>query len=133
MSEARPVTRPSLLAGWSSDSATFAVVVVATAAVWGHTVDEMRIGEMSAVPAGVLNLVLLARWRALGGRSRAWMALLFGLFWTITVIPYHVLPLLQGVTTWQNFSGLSRVVGGVAMAAAGWLSLRHRGAREGRR
>jgi hypothetical protein len=50
------------------------------------------------------------------------MTLIFGLFWTITVIPYHVIPLLQGLTTWQNVSGLLRVLGGLAMIAAGaWI------------
>lgn len=87
--------------------------------MWGHTIDEVRIGELSAVPAGILNLGLLASWRRLPSGWRGALAVLFGLFWTLTVVPYHVVPLFQGVVTWQNISGLLRVVGGVAMTAAG--------------
>jgi hypothetical protein len=126
MSEGRAVAQPSLATRWTSDAATFGIVIAATAAVWGHTIDEIRIGEMSAIPAGILNLALVSRWRGLGLRSRGWLSLLFGLFWTITVIPYHVVPLLQGVTTWQNVSGLLRVVGGIAMVGAGAVVLRAR-------
>lgn len=104
---------------WTTDAAAFGLVAAGTAAVWGHTIDEIRIGEFSAIPAGILNLALIAGWGHLRHRSRAWLSLLFGLWWTLTVIPYHVLPLLQGVTTWQNFSGLLRVVGGAAMMFAG--------------
>lgn len=110
-----------------SEAAAFAAMAAATAAVWGHTVDEIRIGELSAIPAGVVNIGLLARWRHLGNRPRAWLAVVFGLFWTITVIPYHVVPLVQGLVTWQNVSGLLRVVGGIAMAVTGTALLRNRG------
>lgn len=104
---------------WTSDAAMFGVMAAATATVWGHTIDEIRIGELSAIPAGALNLGLLVAWGRLGTRSRGWSSLLFGLFWTVTVVPYHVVPLLQGVATWQNFSGLLRVIGGAAMIFAG--------------
>ena len=124
--------RSDVLAGrawWriDHDAATFGLVVAATAAVWGHTIDEIRIGELSAIPAGVLNLALVLGWGRLGARARRWSTLSFGLFWIVTVIPYHVLPLLHGITTWQNFSGLLRVIGGVAMIFAGIrLSLERR-------
>jgi LPXTG-motif cell wall-anchored protein len=42
------------------------------------------------------------------------------------VIPYHVLPLLEGAVTGQNVSGLSRLVGGAAMVALGIAILRRR-------
>lgn len=101
-------------------------LLTATAAAWGHTIDEIRIGELSAIPAGVLNLGLVAGWSRLGPRWRGWLAVVFGLFWTLTVIPYHVVPLMQGVTTWQNVSGLLLVIGGVAMTAAGIQILRNK-------
>lgn len=104
---------------WATDAAAFGLVAAGTAAVWGHTIDEMRVGELSAIPASALNLALLAGWFRLKPGSRAWLSLLFGLWWTLTVIPYHVLPLLQGVTTWQNVSGMLRVIGGAAMIFAG--------------
>lgn len=104
---------------WASEAATFGLVIAGTAAVLAHTIDEIRIGELSAIPASTLNLALLAGWTRLKSGSRAWLSLLFGLWWTVTVIPYHVLPLMQGVTTWQNFSGLLRVLGGGAMVFAG--------------
>lgn len=104
---------------WVSDAATFGIVALGTAAVWGHTIDEIRIGELSALPASTLNLGLLAGWTRLNRGSRGWLSLLFGLWWILTVIPYHVLPLMQGVATWQNFSGLLRVIGGAALIFAG--------------
>lgn len=114
----------SLLRPWLlSEAVAFGIIMAATAAAWGHTIDEIRIGELSAIPAGALNIGLIARWRRLHPRSRGWLSILFGLFWTITVIPYHVVPLVQGVATWQNFSGLLRVVGGTAMTGAGLMLL----------
>ena len=128
-SEGSSVARvASFWRGQTLDWTTFGVVVVATAAVWGHTIDEIRIRELSAIPAGALNLALIARWRHLRIRTRGWLTLVFGLFWTITVIPYHVIPLLQGMTTWQNVSGLLRVWGGLAMIVAGVRMLRARSA-----
>ena len=61
MSEARAVAQTSSLARWTSDAATFGIALAATALVWGHTLDEIRVGEMSAIAAGVLNLALVAR------------------------------------------------------------------------
>ncbi len=128
MDESHPSgAQPSGVAQWwTTEAATFAIMVVATAAVWGHTVDEIRIGELSAIPAGVLNLGLLASWHRLASRARGWLALLFGVFWAVTVIPYHVMPLMQGLATWQNISGLLRVIGGVTMTAAGIQTLRNK-------
>lgn len=112
---------------WASEAAAFGLVIAGTAAVLAHTIDEIRIGELSAAPASMLNLALLAGWTRLKSGSRAWLSLLFGLWWIVTVIPYHVLPLLQGVTTWQNFSGLLRVIGGAAMVFAGLRVFLERG------
>lgn len=63
MNESRSsIAQPSSFArSWTSDAATF-LVVVGTAAAWGHTIDDIRIGELSAIPAGFLNLGLLAAW-----------------------------------------------------------------------
>lgn len=52
---------------------------------------------------------MIAAWRRLTSRRQGWLSLLFGLFWTLTVIPYHVVPLVQGLVTWQNISGMLRV------------------------
>ncbi len=95
------------------------LVAAATAATWLHTIDEIRIGEFTAVPFGAANLALLAVWSRLGRPWRAVSAIAFGLFWGLAVIPYHVLPLLGGTVTGQHVSGLSRLVGGAAMVAVG--------------
>lgn len=126
MSQVESVAGASLFARRATDAAILGLMVAATAAVWGHTIDEIRIGELSAVPAGTLNLGLVVAWRRLSPAWRGWLALLFGLFWTITVVPYHVVPLVQGIVTWQNISGLLRVIGGVGMVGAGLLVLRER-------
>ena len=98
----------------------------ATLAAWAHTVDEMRIGELIAVPFGVVNAALVGVWPRLSSGWRALTTIAFGLFWGLAVIPYHVLPLLGGAVTWQNVSGLSRVVAGVLMVALGGAILRRR-------
>jgi hypothetical protein len=104
------------------------VVAAATLAAWAHTIDEIRIGELIAVPFGVANLALLAGWPRMGSGWRALTSILFGLFWGLAVIPYHVAPLLAGAVTGQNVSGLSRLVGGAAMVAVGVAILRRRAA-----
>ena len=103
-----------------------AVFAVATLAAWGHTIDEMRIGEFIAVPFGVANAAALAAWPRLGLRGRAWTSIAFGIFWGLAVIPYHFVPLLSGQVTGQHVSGLLRVVAGVAMVALGIALLRRR-------
>jgi hypothetical protein len=51
----------------------------------------------------------------------------FGLFWGLAAIPYHVVPLIGGAVTWQNVSGLARIVAGVAMVTLGIsIALRRR-------
>ena len=95
------------------------VLALATVAVWGHTADEIRIGEYVAVPFGLATCALLAGWPRMRARSRGAGALLLGLLWAVAVIPYHIVPLSQGVVTWQNVSGVLRIVGGVPMAALG--------------
>jgi hypothetical protein len=117
---------PRSLFSWSAEKYEFALFAVATIAAFAHTVDEMRIGVLSAVPFAVLNLALLAGWPLLGSGWRAWGSIAFGLFWGLTVIPYHVLPLLEGTVTGQNVSGLSRLVAGVAMVGLGATMLRRR-------
>ena len=110
---------------WTRDRA---ILAVATLAVWGHTADEIRIGEYVAVPFGVATLALLAGWSRLGRAARGWAALLLGLLWAVAVIPYHIVPLLEGIVTWQNVSGVLRIVGGVPMALLGLRELlRQRG------
>jgi hypothetical protein len=103
-----------------------ALFAVATLAAWAHTIDEVRIGELIAVPFGVANAALLAAWPRLRPGWRAATSILFGLFWAVAVIPYHVAPLLGGTVTGQNVSGLFRVVGGAAMVALGVAILRRR-------
>lgn len=102
------------------------VLFVATLAVWGHTVDEIRIGEYVAVPLGVVTLALLAGWSRMHRAWRGWAALLVGLIWALAVIPYHIVPLIEGVVTWQNVSGVLRVIGGVPMALLGLRELSRR-------
>lgn len=91
----------------------------ATLAAWTHTIDEMRIGELVAVPFGLLNAALVAVWPRLSTRSRAGASIACGLFWGLAAIPYHVAPLVAGHSTWQNFSGLTRVVAGLTMVGLG--------------
>ena len=98
----------------------------ATLAAWAHTIDEIRIGELIAVPFGVANVALLAAWQRLSTGRKALTSILFGLFWGLAVVPYHVVPLLQGSVTGQNVSGLSRLAGGAAMVALGVAILRRR-------
>jgi hypothetical protein len=98
----------------------------ATLAAWAHTIDEIRIGELIAVPFGVANVALLAAWQRLSAGRKALTSILFGLFWGLAVVPYHVVPLLQGSVTGHNVSGLSRLAGGAAMVALGVAILRRR-------
>ena len=104
----------------------FALFAVATLAAWAHTLDEIRIGEFIAVPFGVANLAVVAAWSRMSVGWRALASIAFGLLWALAVIPYHVVPLLEGAVTGQNVSGLSRVVGGVAMMGVGVAILRRR-------
>ena len=111
---------------WSRERYEHAVFAVATVAVWGHTIDEVRIGEWVAVPFGVANAAVVAGWTRLRRGWRAAAAIGFGLLWALAVIPYHVVPLLGGTVTGQHVSGLSRVVGGAAMVALGVATARRR-------
>jgi hypothetical protein len=104
----------------------FVVFAAATAAAWAHTIDEVRIGELVAVPFGALNLVLLGAWPRLRRGPRAAGSILFGLFWGLAVIPFHVVPLVHGVVTGQHVSGVSRVVAGAAMVVLGIAIARRR-------
>ena len=105
------------------------VFAAATLVAWAHTIDEIRIGELIAVPFGAANVALLAAWPRLREGQRALGAIVFGLFWGLAVIPYHVVPLLQGMVTGQNISGLSRLVGGAAMVALAVAIVRRRDGR----
>jgi hypothetical protein len=78
------------------------------------------------VPFGVANAALLAAWPRLRTGWRAASTILFGLLWALAVIPYHVVPLLEGAVTGQNVTGLFRLVGGAAMVAVGVAILRRR-------
>jgi hypothetical protein len=112
---ARP-RRFAIARALASDQALFAV---ATVLAWTHTIDELRIGEVVAFPFAVVNAALVAMWSRFGTRSQAAISIFAGLFWALTVIPYHVVPLLHGAATWQNVSGLTRLLAGVAMIALG--------------
>ena len=105
----------------------------ATAAAWAHTIDEIRIGEFIAVPFGLANLALVAAWTRIGAGRRALASIAFGLFWGLAVIPYHVVPLLEGAVTGQNVSGLSRIVGGAVMVGVGVGVLRRRNTNDAKR
>ena len=111
---------------WTVERRELVLFAAATLAAWAHTVDEMRIGELIAVPFGVLNVALVGAWPRIRSGWRALTAIAFGLFWGLAVIPYHVLPLLGGAMTWQNVSGLSRVIAGALMVALGVAILRRR-------
>jgi hypothetical protein len=104
------------------------VFAAATLAAWAHTIDEIRIGELIAVPFGAANVALIVVWPRLRAWQRALGSMLFGLLWGLAVIPYHVVPLLQGAVTGQNVSGLSRLVGGAAMVGLAAAIMRRRGA-----
>ena len=113
---------------WTVEKREMLLFAAATAAAWAHTIDEIRIGEFIAVPFGLANLALVAGWTRMGAGWRALASIVFGLFWALAVIPYHVVPLLEGAVTGQNVSGLSRVVGGAAMVVLGVAVLRRRNA-----
>lgn len=123
---AGPQTWPVPRAAWNVERRDLVVFAAATLAVWAHTVDEIRIGEFVAVPFGVANVALAMGWSGLRPAWRALTSILFGLFWGLAVIPYHVAPLLAGAVTAQNVSGLSRLVGGAAMVTLGIAILRRR-------
>jgi hypothetical protein len=89
---------------------------------WAHTVDEVRIGQLIALPFALANTFALFKWSRMPEGWRAALAIAFGLLWIVTVIPYHVVPLLHGMVTWQNVSGLSRIVGGAILIATGAVS-----------
>lgn len=116
--DVRPAAVAAATGGISSvERREFVLFAAATLAAWAHTADEIRIGEFIAVPFGVANAALLAAWPRLALGWRAASSLLFGLFWGLAVIPYHVLPLLEGAASAQNISGVSRLVGGATMVA----------------
>ena len=108
----------------TAEQRDLAVFAVATLAAWAHTADEIRIGEYIAVPFGAANVALLAAWPRMRSGWRALTSILFGLFWGLAVIPYHVVPLFEGAVTAQNVSGLSRLAGGAVMVALGTAILR---------
>lgn len=112
--------------GWAV-TRNHAVWAVASLAAWAHTIDELRIGELVALPFASANAVLVAMWPRLSTRDQAVFSVGFGLFWALAAIPYHLVPLIGGAVTWQNVSGLARVVAGLAMVALGIsIALTHR-------
>ena len=115
---------------WTAQKREMVLFAAATAAAWAHTIDEIRIGELIALPFAVANVALVAAWTRLSAGRRALASIAFGLLWALAVVPYHVVPLLEGAVTGQNVSGLSRVVGGVTMVAVGIAVLRRREARD---
>ena len=117
-------------ATWTTEKRELLLFAAATATAWAHTLDEIRIGEFIAVPFGVANLGVVAAWTRMSVGWRALASIAFGLLWALAVVPYHVVPLLEGTVTGQNVSGLSRVVGGVTMVAVGIAVLRRREARD---
>ena len=104
-------------------------LALSSLAVWGHTIDEVRIGEFIAVPAAIATAALLAFWTRAGATTRGIFGVLLGLVWVSGAIPYHLVPLLQGATTWQNVSGLQQLLGGLGVLVLGARALymrRHR-------
>ena len=117
--------------GWAL-TRNHAVWAVASLAAWAHTIDELRIGELVALPFATANAVLVAMWPRLSRRDQVLYSVGFGLFWALAAIPYHLVPLIGGAVTWQNVSGLARVVAGVAMIALGIsIALGYRSRRPG--
>jgi hypothetical protein len=96
-----------------------AALAVGTVLVWAHVVDEIRIGEWIAVPAGLATVGLLAAWPRMRPVWSGVGALLLGLLWSFGALQYHVFPLLQGGLTWQNVSGLLQLAGGAALTVLG--------------
>ena len=96
-----------------------ALFALGTLFAWAHTADETRIGQLVALPFALANTFAMFTWGRFGRGKQAAIAIAFGLLWIVTVVPYHVVPLLQGAVTWQNVSGLSRVVGGLLMTGTG--------------
>ena len=119
-----PISRGAAM--WRTATHELVLFAVATLIVWAHTIDEIRIGEFIAVPFGVANIALIGVWPRLRRGWRAASSIIFGLFWGLAVIPYHVLPLLEGSLYGQHISGLSRVVGGAAMVVLGVAIARRR-------
>jgi len=101
------------------DSRYHLLFAVGSAFAFAHTLDEMRIGQFIAVPFALANAFAVGAWPQVRKGWRAALAIAFGLIWIGAVLPYHVLPLLQGYVTWQNVSGLTRIVGGVILVATG--------------
>lgn len=99
---------------------------LSTLAVWSHTIDEVRIGELIAVPAALATGTLLVLWRRTGRTKRGIFGGLLGLVWVSGAIPYHLMPLLQGVTSWQNISGLQQLAGGLGILALSTRTLYRR-------
>lgn len=52
MNETSALARRAIGSTSASRQTAFLVVAVATTTVWGHTLDEIRVGEFSAVPVG---------------------------------------------------------------------------------
>lgn len=113
-------------ATWTAETRDLLVFAAATVAAWVHTIDEIRIGEFIAVPFAIANVALVAAWPRLSAARRAAGSILFGVFWALAVLPYHVVPLLEGAVTAQNVSGLTRLVGGAAMVGVGVAVWRRR-------
>ena len=94
-------------------------LIVGTTLVWAHVADEIRIGQLIALPAGVITLGLIAAWPRMRTGWRGAAALLLGLLWSLGAMQYHVLPLVQGGVDWQNVSGLLQLLGGLTLSVLG--------------
>jgi hypothetical protein len=116
---ARELALPRVQALQSVEKRDLVLFAAATLAAWAHTIDEIRIGELIAVPFGIANATLVAAWARLRPGWRALASIAFGLLWGLAVIPYHIVPLLEGSVTGQHVSGVSRLVAGAAMVALG--------------
>ena len=71
------------------------------------------------MPFAIANTLAVATWSRTPRPWRTALVVAVGALWIVTVVPYHVLPLLNGIVTWQNVSGLSRIAAGVIMIAGG--------------
>jgi hypothetical protein len=82
------------------------------------------------VPAAVATAALLICWPHTRRGTAGVLGLLLAAVWVAGAIPYHVVPLLQGVTSWQNVSGLQQLAGGLGILAVSLWTLHRKPAAE---
>jgi crotonobetainyl-CoA:carnitine CoA-transferase CaiB-like acyl-CoA transferase len=68
---ARPLAVSRAEALESADKRDLVLFAAGTLAAWAHTIDEIRIGELIAVPFGIANAAVVAAWPRLRAGWRA--------------------------------------------------------------